>query len=141
MRKRCTPILFSAALLLTMAISLPAEELTQQQNAERSLNYLILLDGSHYETAWQAMSPLFKLLNEQHQWQRRQQAIRDAYGQVLVRTIDRISYRDAYRNSPDGTYVTIQFDTVFSNKAKAVETIVLDCNDGPDCSVRDYVIN
>ena len=103
-------------------------------------NYLKLLDQNHYKKAWLTMSDLFKSFNNQAQWQSRQKVIRAAYGPLVSRQFLRINYRQSYALSPDGSYVIIQYKSIFQNKADTNETVVLDCRNSSSCSVREYIM-
>ena len=120
---------------------LHAEEIEQKEHGLQANGYLELLDQGRYQDAWQTMSPLFWSLHIQQEWQQRISAIRKAYGPVISRDFTRSSYRSSYRNAPDGEYLIFQFDTVFTHKAKGVETIVLQCSPTNVCVTVDYVIN
>ncbi len=113
----------------------------QEAHGQLATNYLELLDQHRLQDAWHSMAPLFKSFNDQQQWQQRIGAIRQAYGATISRKISRSSYRDSFRNAPDGSYVIVQFDSSFQHKAKGVETVVLRCPAPKECAVIDYVIN
>ena len=117
------------------ASTLPAEPLTDQ-----AIDFLELLDQGNYTDAWLEISALGQLLKNQDEWQNHLQAIRAAYGNLTLRQFDRISYRESYSRSPDGQYMIIQFTTNFQHKTATIETVVLDCSNAPDCSVREYII-
>lgn len=134
--------LLACLLLVTLAAtSVYAQALPQEKLVGKASGQLALLDKGQYEEAWFSMSEMFREFNEKTGWEKTQQTIRDAYGALLARQVNRTSFRQTYKNSPDGQYVIIQFKTVFQHKASAVETIVLDCNQGEQCSIREYIIN
>lgn len=134
--------LLACLLLVTLAAtSVFAQALPQEKLVGKASGQLALLDKGQYEEAWFSMSEMFREFNEKNSWEKTQQTIRDAYGALLARKVNRTSFRQSYKNSPDGQYVIIQFKTVFLHKASAVETVVLDCNQGEQCSIREYIIN
>ncbi len=128
--------------LLTVVLVAPvgAETLSRDQLENKASSYLDLLDQGYYEEAWQDMSALSQALNNQSQWQNRQQAIRTAYGALSSRQLRHITYRQSYTLSPDGQYVIVQFKSRYQNKADTIETVVLDCHSTPECSIRQHVI-
>ena len=127
--------------MLAVLLALPVgAEQTHDDLSHRADNFLMLLDQGLYKDAWQTMSPFSRDLNDQDQWQRRQQTIRTAYGVLSSRQIHLISERQTFTLSPDGQYVIVQFKTVFANKADSAETIVFDCHTTPECSIREYII-
>jgi hypothetical protein len=141
MRSCCYKIFAGITLFALLTLPVSARPLGEERHNTQARDYLALLDDGQYESTWDAMSPFFKLLHDQYLWQGKQQAIRDAYGPLKSRLIRLSSQRQTYKNSPDGNYVVVQFDTVFRNKAKAVETVVLDCQNTFECTIRDYIIN
>ena len=128
--------------MLTISLPLPvgAESSSDHLSAQEAVSFLELMDQARYDDAWLSMSTLFQTLNNQPQWQNRQQTIRAAYGALSSRQLDRISYRQTYTLSPDGEYVVVQFDSSFTNKADTFETVVLDCRTTPECFIREYII-
>lgn len=140
MRKHCWKIVSSAILIVLMAGSVGAESLSRDHLDSQANNYLELLDQNRFEDAWLAMSKLFQALNNRAQWQNRQKVLRTAYGSLVSRQFLRITDRQSYSYSPDGSYVIVQYKSVFQNKDDTFETIVLDCHNPLNCSVRDYVL-
>lgn len=128
--------------MLTILLPLPvgAESSSDHLSAQEAVSFLELVDQARYDEAWLSMSPFFQTLNNQPQWQNRQQTIRAAYGALSSRQLDRISYRQTYTLSPDGEYVVVQFESSFTNKADTFETVVLDCRTTPECFIREYII-
>lgn len=127
-------------LLISIAIPAGATLLSQTQAENRARRFLKQLDQGQSDESWQAMSALFQSINDQVSWKIRQQAIRVSYGSLLSRELKNVSYRTAFNLSPDGDYVITQFRSHYQNKAESIETVVLDCSSGPECSVREYVI-
>ena len=129
------------ALCLLFTGSGLAAEWSHDYALRHSHNFLKSLDDGRYEDALQSMSPLFNALNDSNQWIARQKALRDAYGAVISRSRQRLLQRENYVNSPDGDYVIVQYESVFINKSKAVETVIFHCTDLQGCLIREYVIN
>ena len=134
--------LLACLLLVALAAtSVSAQALPQEKLVGTASGQLALLDKGQFEEAWFSMSELFRQLNEKTGWEKTQQILRDTYGALLARQVYRTSFRQTYKNSPDGQYVIIQFKSVFLHKASAVETVVLECNQSEQCSIREYIIN
>jgi hypothetical protein len=49
--------------------------------------------------------------------------VRSPLGKLVSRKVKSREYVEKVPGGPDGKYVVIQFDTVFQNKATAVETV------------------
>jgi hypothetical protein len=133
-------VILGTILTVMLAGPVGAEILPRDHLDNQAGSYLGLLDQDRYEEAWLAMSDFFQALNDKAQWQSRQQVIRDVYGSLLSRKFLRISYRQSYSQSPDGKYVIVQYESIFQNKADTYETVVLDCRNDLNCSVREYVL-
>ena len=140
MHRHCRKVILATILIVLLAGSVGAKVLTRDHLDNQAGSYLDLLDQDRYEEAWLTMSTFFQALNDQAQWQNRQQVIRAVYGSLLSREFLRISYRQSYSQSPDGQYVIVQYKSIFQNKADTYETVVLDCRNDLSCSVREYVL-
>lgn len=130
-------------LFLCLVMAAPAGAVQSgTQHAEEADAFLVLLDRGFYEEAWSSMSELFQALSPKPQWINHTRTIRTAYGPLIERQQKLVSSRPSYKNSPDGQYLLIQYATVFTHKAMAVETIVLDCRTSDtECQIREYIIN
>ena len=140
MHRHFWKIVPGAILIVVLAGSVGAESLSRNHLDSQASNYLELLDRNRYEDAWLTMSDFFQALNDRAQWQNRQRVIRAAYGSLASRQYLRISYRQSYSHSPDGNYVIVQYKSIFQNKADTDETVVLDCRNSINCSVREYIL-
>jgi hypothetical protein len=49
--------------------------------------------------------------------------VREPLGKTVSRTVKSMQYTTTLPGAPDGEYVVIQFDSSFTNKKTAVETI------------------
>jgi hypothetical protein len=130
----------TALLVTSLAIPVDAALLSQSQAENQARGFLKQLDDGQCDASWQATSALFQALNDQTRWTTRLQAIRTSYGPLLSRELKNVSYRTTFSFSPDGEYIITQFRSSYQNKAESIETVVLDCSSGPECSVREYVI-
>ena len=140
MQKHCWKIITGVILIVMLAGSVGAETLSRDHLDSQADNDLKLLDQNRFEDAWLAMSKHFQALNNRAQWQNRQQVLRTAYGSPISRQFFGINYRQSYSYSPDGSYVIVQYKSVFQNKDDTFETIVLNCSNASSCLVREYVL-
>ena len=113
----------------------------QPQVIDAARYTLELLDNQDVEGVWTLTSPLFRELHDELSWKRGQLALRLAYGAPLERKVRHFDCRSSYFHAPDGTYAIIQFDTVFSNKAAVVETIVIDSQEPDAWLIADIRLN
>jgi hypothetical protein len=86
-------------------------------------SWLKLVDDGQYAAAWQQASRLFKGLVKEADWEQMAGGVRTPLGRVVSRKLKSREYTERMPGAPDGKYVIIQYDTVFENKASAVETV------------------
>jgi hypothetical protein len=125
---------------ILLAVPVGAETLTSDHLDRQARGYLEFLDQNNFEEAWEEMSDLFRSLNNKTHWQNQQQVIRSIYGPLSFRQLLRFSYRQSYSLSPDGEYVIVQYKSGYQNRTDTVETVVFDCRNDPECSIREYII-
>lgn len=140
MFKDCRALALTVILLIFTAIPAGAALLSQTRAENQARGFLQQLDQGQSDESWQATSAHFQAINDQARWKIRQQVIRASYGPLLSRAFKNVSYRTSFSLSPDGEYVIVQFRSSYQNKAESIETVVLDCSSGPECLVREYVI-
>ena len=100
----------------------------EQADAERAAlvaakAWLQLVDEGKYTESWNEASEYFKRAITKEQWEQTIQAGREPLGKTVSRQLKSKQYATSLPGAPDGEYVVIQFDTSFTNKKTAVETI------------------
>jgi hypothetical protein len=85
--------------------------------------WLAAVDAEKYAESWQEAATLFKNAVTKEQWEQSMQAARKPLGKLVSRKVKTATYAKALPGAPDGEYVVIQFETVFANKAAAIETV------------------
>ncbi len=85
--------------------------------------WLALVDEGRYAESWDSAAELFQGAVPKGQWVQQLGGARAPLGKVLARTLASAAYRTSVPGAPDGEYVVIQFETSFSNKKAAVETV------------------
>jgi hypothetical protein len=111
-------IIVAAFSVLVRAADKP-EELAQTA-AE---SWLKLTDAGDGAASWEQAAKLFKGAVTKEQWTQALAGVRPPLGKVISRKAMSRQYSEKMPGAPDGKYVTIQYETVFENKASAVETI------------------
>ncbi len=112
------------ALLLVLALAATAWAGQKEQEALRSARaWLALVDAGRYQESWSRAAALLKRAVPLVTWQRQLKAVREPLGKVKSRRLLTASYRRSLPGAPDGHYVVIQFQTSFSRKKQAVETV------------------
>ena len=85
--------------------------------------WLKLVDDGNYAASWEQAAALFKGAVKQADWAQMAAGVRAPLGKLLSRKLRSRQYAEKMPGAPDGKYVVIQYDTVFANKAAAVETV------------------
>lgn len=85
--------------------------------------WLQLVDEGNYTESWNEASRYFKNAITREQWGQQIQGVREPLGKTVSRTVKSMQYTTTLPGAPDGEYVVIQFDSSFTNKKTAVETI------------------
>lgn len=113
--------ILSLALALVPGTSYSGE--TEDQGVKAAEEWLSLVDQGEYEASWEEAAALFKTAVTVEQWRQALNAARKPLGELKSRKLKNAEYATSLPGAPDGEYVVIQFDTTFSNKESAVETI------------------
>lgn len=85
--------------------------------------WLKSVDEAKYDASWDQAALLFKGALTKEQWKQAAAGVRAPLGKLVSRKVRSREYVEKVPGAPDGKYVVIQFDTVFQNKAAAVETV------------------
>ena len=85
--------------------------------------WLKLTDDGDYETNWRKAAELFRNAISTADWEKQLSAVRKPLGEVVSRSVASARYAASLPGAPDGEYVVIQYDTSFSRKKTAVETV------------------
>jgi hypothetical protein len=86
-------------------------------------SWLRLVDQGDYAESWKETASLFRSAVTEAKWEESMVGARKPLGSIRSRKLKSAQYATEIPGAPDGQYVVIQFDTSFSNKASAVETI------------------
>jgi hypothetical protein len=88
-----------------------------------SREWLKKLDAADYTGTWEAAASMFKSAVSIQAWQQASRAVRSPLGAVRSRSDRSVTYTRTLPGVPDGEFVVVQFNTVFENKAQAIETV------------------
>ena len=120
--RRNLSLLLLVGLVLLGGRALPAEspEDAAQASAEA---WLKLVDAGQYDASWKQAAKLFRGAITVEKWKEALNGVRDPLGSVVSRKVKSRQYAETLPGAPDGRYVVLQFETVFENKASAIETV------------------
>lgn len=118
-------LLVAACVLASLAAApLPAADKPEDAAQAAAESWLKLVDEARYAASWEQAAKVFKGALKQADWEQTAAGVRTPLGKLVSRRLKSREYRETLPGAPDGKYVVIQYDTVFANKAAAVETVV-----------------
>ena len=109
------------ALLATLAAAHAAD--SDQPAIDAANAWLALVDAGKYGDSWTTAASLFKKAVTKEQWTAQAQAARQPLGALVSRKVSTRTTATSLPGAPDGQYVVIQYESVFANKKRAVETV------------------
>lgn len=110
-----------ALFTLLLAPALAAE--ADQPAVDAASAWLALIDAGKYGDSWTTAASYFKNAVTKEQWTTQAAAARQPLGALVSRKVSSRTVATSLPGAPDGRYVVIQYDSVFANKKRAVETV------------------
>jgi hypothetical protein len=86
-------------------------------------SWLQLVDQGQYEASWEQAAKPLKGAISKDEWTKGCGGARQPLGKLVSRKLKSRQYTEQIPGVPDGKYVVIQYDSVFEQKASAVETV------------------
>lgn len=116
--------LISLLTTLTLSAGLSFAAANPEDEAQKSAEqWLVLVDAGKYAESWQTAATYFKKAVAKDKWDASLGAVRQPLGELISRKLKSARYSKSLPGAPDGEYVVLQFDTSFSQKKEAVETV------------------
>ncbi len=132
-------LLATGLLACLAACQAPADErVTAAEQAARA--WLADVDSGRYDDSWHNAATLFKRQVGVEQWRGAVSGVRKPLGNIQSRDVKSATFATSLPGAPDGEYVVLQFETVFDNKASAIETVTPMLEDG-EWRVSGYFVN
>lgn len=128
---------FLCATLLSTALLAQADDSAAARAAATS--WLASIDGGDYAASWESAASMFKSAISADAWTQAATRARSPLGALQSRSDKELTMATSLPGAPDGHYAVLQYDTVFANKATAVETLTLTL-DGEQWKVAGYFI-
>lgn len=85
--------------------------------------WLRIVDSAEYAKSWGEAAEFFRKAVTKDQWESSLAALRKQNGKLVSRKIMSKKFTTTLKNSPQGQYVVIQYQTRFEKKSVAIETI------------------
>ena len=115
--------LISLCMLNVCAPVLSAEEKAEKLAQEAAESWLALVDAGKYSQSWNDAASFFKERVTAEQWESAVKSVRRPLGKLESRILKSSKYTQTMPGAPDGEYVILQFETSYSNKKAAIETV------------------
>ena len=131
---------FKACLLITclwMSFFAQAKDSTSIETARA---WLKLVDSGEYLQSWQQTDYIFQTATPEPKWRLALEQLRIPLGRVMSRTYFDVQEYSSLPGMPNGEYLVVQFQTSFTNKEHALETLSLSKNSG-QWQPLGYLIN
>jgi serine/threonine protein kinase/tetratricopeptide (TPR) repeat protein len=93
---------------------------TAMSSAEAWLN---AIDAGRYSESWKGAAPFFQGAVTEKGWTKSMESFRKPLGSLISRKLKSSQLMTELPGAPDGQYVLMQFETSFTNKKSATETV------------------
>ena len=124
MSRKLHEILLMIAFLVITSTAGAAQDQDQKAAAlEAAEAWLAQVDAGDYGASWDSAAPYFQAAIPRDQWAQTLNGVRKPLGQVQSRRLHSATYATELPGAPDGQYVVIQFESSFTHKKTAVETV------------------
>ncbi len=92
--------------------------------------WLSTIDSGSYDASWTNASTYLKRSVTKDRWSGMMNAHRQPLGALVSRKLSSADQTTTLPGAPDGEYVVLRYDTSFTNKKTAVETVTMMLDDG-----------
>jgi hypothetical protein len=103
--------------------------------------WLATVDDGQYAQSWDQASELFRKAITQDKWVSALENVRKPLGKLVSRAVISAQTTTNLPGAPDGQYVVMQFNTSFTNKQSAVETVTFMLEKDGKWKAAGYYIN
>ncbi len=115
-------------LSILLVISLVSVENAQAESVakahEAAKSWLVLQDDGDYARSWERLSDHVHETMSKRKWEEGAVSERARLGKVISRRFKSAEFTHTVPGLPDGDYLVLQYESLFENKIKALETVV-----------------
>ena len=115
--------LFVIGLILGPVAALAQNASKEKAGVASAEKWLGLVDRGEYAESWKEAATFFRNHITEKKWEQASQSVREPLGKLVSRKLKTDLYKTSLPGAPDGEYVVMQFDTSFTHKQSAVETV------------------
>ena len=117
-----------------------ADEAEEKAASGAASAWLEQIDAEKYAFSWQDASTYFRGAVTEKGWTDALNGTRKPLGKLRSRKLIKTQSASSLPGAPDGNYVVMRFDTSFSNKKGAVETVTFMREKGGQWKAAGYYI-
>jgi len=109
----------------TKAASQPNASVASAENpiVAAAGKWLALIDDGNYPQSWEEASAIFHAGVTKASWQNSMETFRKPLGNLVSRKVQSVQHFTELPGAPDGQYTVMQFNTSFTGKKSAIETV------------------
>ena len=108
---------------LTYGAIVHAQDEAEKQAQDAAKKWLATIDAGDFATGWEQAAGLMKSVVTKEQLSQQLGAVRSPLGNVVSRKLKSAQFMRRLPGAPDGQYVVLQYETSFTNKSLAIETV------------------
>lgn len=108
---------------LTCGAIVHAQDEAEEQAQEAAKKWLAIIDAGDFATGWEQAAELMKSVVTKEQLSQQLGAVRSPLGDLVSRKLKSAQFMRRLPGAPDGQYVVLQYETSFTNKELAIETV------------------
>ena len=119
-------------LMITAALMIIVPLLNEKPDADKAklataaaTEFLSMVDHDHFESSWKMSAKLMQERVPLEEWREQLVAIRQTLGPLVKREQSDISYATVAKDSPEGEYIQIFYDSQFGAKPKVEEILTV----------------
>ena len=120
---RMRTLVYAGIIAAVFAVTARAADKPEDLAQTAAESWLKLTDAGDAGASWEQAAKVFKGAVTKEQWTGAIAGVRPPLGKVVSRKVTSRQYAEKLPGAPEGKYVVIQYETVFENKASAVETV------------------
>ena len=114
---------------------------TNSAAVEPAQAWLREIDNGSYAQSWTEAAPYFQSAITSEKWAEALQQVRKPLGLLVSRKLKSAQEMSSLPGAPDGRYLVMQFDTSYTNKKSAVETVTFMQEKDGQWRAAGYYIN
>jgi len=130
---------FRTAIAMMLLLPVAALGADTQKATDDAKSWVELLDAKDYPQSWNAASAFFQSHISEAQWEKAVQTALGPLGTLVSRSVASADFATTLPGAPDGQYVVVKFNTKFTHKAAATETVTMMLENGSWKSAGYYV--